>query len=196
MHRVVVMSVKAFAAQMRQEIESLKSQGTASIYCDNLISYLSEIERSPEPEISPLGIENYKADLQNWVESNKHLHEFNLEMFRSVISSGQNALKSMFLLNGGASVALLAFIGHLAQFRAAMVNVFSTCLLPFVIGVLVIAMASGFTYLSQWLYAGNSPKSHKWGLVVNILCIILGFASCGFFIWGICRSYSVFLSYT
>ncbi len=62
---------------------------------------------SDEPEPSAVEIERYRANLQNWVESNKHQHEQRLELFRSVITSVQSAIKSSFLLNGGASVALL-----------------------------------------------------------------------------------------
>src|SRR5205823_6150772 len=145
------MSPKQFAAQMKATIEDIKSKGTAAIYCDNLIAYLNEVQNSPEPEPSPLDIERYKADLQNWIEANKYQHEGRLEMFRSVITSGQNAIRSSFLLNGGAAVALLAFIGHLAQFKAERVPEFAACLLPFAYGVLAIAVTSGFTYLSQWL---------------------------------------------
>ena len=36
---------------------------------------------------------------------------FDIEMFKSVIIAGQAALKSAILINGGATVALLAFIG-------------------------------------------------------------------------------------
>lgn len=122
------MSVKQFAAQMKATIEDIKSKGTAAIYCDNLITYLNEVQNSPEPEPTPLDIERYKADLQNWIEANKYQHEGYLELFRSVIISGQSAIKSSFLLNGGAAVALLAFIGHLARFRADKVPEFAASL--------------------------------------------------------------------
>ena len=111
------MSVKQFAAQMKATIEDIKSKGTAAIYCDNIIAYLNEVQNSPEPEPTLLEIERYKADLQNWIEANKHQHEGNLEMFRSVITAGQGAIKSSFLLNGGAAVAVLAFIAHISQTR-------------------------------------------------------------------------------
>ena len=102
------MSTRQFAAQFRTLIEDVKAKGTAAIYCDNLIDYLKEVENSPEPELTPLEIEKYKADLQNWIEANKSGQETQLEVFRSVISSGQSAIKSSFLLNGGAAVRLNA----------------------------------------------------------------------------------------
>lgn len=189
------MSVKQFAAQFKAIIQDIKFKGTAAIYCDNLIAYLNEVENTPEPEPSPIEIERFKADLQNWVETNKHQHDQRLEMFRSVITSGQGALKSTFFLNGGAAVALLAFIGHLAQFSPAKVPVLAACLLPFALGVLATAVTAGFTYLSQWFYASSNPYSRKAGFALNILCILLGLGSYGLFAWGLFSTYRTFLAY-
>ena len=69
------MSTKQFATQMKAMIEDIKAKGTAAIYCDNLIAYLSEVQNSPEIEPTPIEIERYKADLQNWIELNKHSNE-------------------------------------------------------------------------------------------------------------------------
>jgi hypothetical protein len=189
------MSAKQFAAQMKAMIEEIKAKGTAAIYCDNLIAYLAEVQNTPEAEPSPIQIERYKADLQNWIETNKNNHEGRLEMFRSVITSGQAAIKSSFLLNGGAAVAMLAFIGHLAQFKSEKVPTFAACLMPFAYGVLAIAVTSGFTYLSQWFYTSPRPWARKIGFTFNILCILLGFSSYGFFLWGIYDTYRSFIAY-
>jgi hypothetical protein len=179
------MSTRQFASQLRSLIEDVKSKGTAAIYCDNLIAYLREVENSPEPELTPLEIEKYKADLQNWIEVNKSGQEAQLELFRSVIAAGQSAIKSSFLLNGSAAVALLAFIGHLAQFKPSAVAKFGECMLPFTYGVLAIAVTSGLTYLSQWLYASPKVKAVKAGFYVNLACIALGITSYGLFVWGL-----------
>ncbi len=179
------MSTRQFASQLRTLIEDVKSKGTAAIYCDNLIAYLREVENSPEPELTPLEVEKYKADLQNWIEANKSGQEARLELFRSVIAAGQSAIKSSFLLNGGAAVALLAFIGHLAQFKASAVARFGECMLPFAYGVLAIAVTAGLTYLSQWLYASPKPKAVKAGFYTNLACIALGIGSYACFVWGL-----------
>ena len=189
------MSVKQFAAQMKATIEDIKAKGTAAIYCDNIIAYLNEVQNSPEPNPTPLDIERYKADLQNWIEANKHQHEGRVEMFRSVITAGQGAIKSSFLLNGGAAVAWLAFIAHMAQFNVEKVPGFAACLLPFGFGVLAIAVTSGFTYLSQWLYASHNKSAQTAGFVFNIVCILLGVASYGLFTWGLFATYHVLAAY-
>jgi hypothetical protein len=179
------MSTRQFASQLRALIEDVKAKGTAAIYCDNLIAYLREVENSPEPELTPLEIEKYKADLQNWIEENKSDQEVHLELFRSVIAAGQSAIKSSFLLNGGAAVALLAFIGHLAQLNPSAVARFGECMLPFTYGVLAIAVTAGLTYLSQWLYASPQANAVKAGFCVNLACIALGIGSYAFFVRGL-----------
>lgn len=189
------MSVKQFAADMKATIEGIKANGTAAIYCDNIIAYLDEVQNSPEPEPTPIEIERYKAKFQIWVNENKSRHAGEIEMFRSVITAGQGAIKSSFLLNGGASFAMLAFIGHLAQFNTPMVPVFAKCLILFAFGVLAVAVTSGSTYLSQWFYGQSLGWTKKTGFLLNILCIVLGIVSYGMFTWGMFKSYFAFIEY-
>lgn len=186
------MSTKKFASEMRDVIEGIKAQGIHEVSCDNLIAYLQMVEGSRGDDPSSLEVERYKAELQNWVEANRRNHEGQMEMFRSVITAGQSAIKSSFLLNGGAAIALLAFIGNLTQHRPDKVAAFASCLVPFALGVLAIAVTSGVTYLSQWLYHRSSPMPRKVGLGLNILAMVLGFASYGLFSWGL---YDVYLSF-
>jgi hypothetical protein len=189
------MNAKQFAAQMKTMIEDIKSKGTAAIYCDNIIAYLNEVQNSPEPDPTPLDFERYKADLQNWIETKKYEYEGSLEMFRSVITSGQGAIKSSFLLNGGAAVALLAFIAHLAEYNAGKVPELAACLLPFAFGVLSIVVTSGSTYLSQWSFASHRDGAKKAGFALNILCILLGIASYVLFTYGLMATYRVLVAY-
>ena len=189
------MSVQSFANEFKELIVSIKNKGTAAIYCDNLIAYLEEVSKQPTHEPTDAELEQYKAQLQHDIELSKNDHATNLEMFRSVISSGQNAIRSSFLLNGGASVALLAFISHLTTSKVEKVASFADALIPFVIGVLAITITAGLTYLSQWFYAHDTKASIRTGFILNIIIIILGLASYGFFIWGMCVTYENFKTF-
>ncbi len=189
------MTMQKFAKQLKDTIQEIKNNGTAAIYCDNLISYLDEVSKSSSQNLTEIDLEKYKADLQIHIEQNKSYHASQLEMFKSVITFGQNAMRSSFLMNGGAAVALLAFIGHLAVLKPENVASFAAALMPFVFGVLAMTMTSGFTYLSQWLYASENKKSQKWGFGFNIVCIALGISSYGFFMWGMCRASFAFTQF-
>jgi type IV secretory pathway VirB4 component len=151
------MDAKDFAQELRDIVDELKTKGVESISSENLIKYLDEALRdiSTSARPSEATIERYKAELQKWVEEHKNIHAQGVEMFRSVIQAGQNALRTAFLMNGGASVALLAFVGHLSSVAPERVSTLAPSLTVFVGGVLVAALASGVTYLSQWFYAGE-----------------------------------------
>ena len=127
----------------------------------------------------------------------EHEHQRNMEMFRSVITVGQGAIKSAFLLNGGAAVALLAFIAHLIQINSEKVEVtdFSFCLLLFGWGTLAVAVASGFTYLSQYAYAASQKWIITTGVILNIIYVALVSASYGMFLWGLYATYRAFVAY-
>ncbi|MFC1588714.1 hypothetical protein ACFL3P_00410 [Pseudomonadota bacterium] len=189
------MSTREFAAQLKETIQGIKNDGTAAIYCDNLIAYLEDVEKSPSQAPTEVELEKYKADLQLHIEQNKNSHASQIEMFRSIITSGQNAIRSSFLMNGGASVALLAFIGHLAEIKPDMVASFTGVLMPFVLGVLAMTMTSGFTYLSQWLYNSENTTVQKWGFKLNVACICLGISSYVCFMWGMWCAYYAFTNF-
>jgi hypothetical protein len=186
------MTTPEFAAQLSETIRGIKENGTAAIYCDNLIAYLDEVAQKPAEEPTNAELAQYQAELQLRIEQGKGQHSAAVEMFKSVITAGQNAIRSAFLLNGGAAIALLAFISNLTTNKPDKVAEFSSVLMPFVIGVLAISLTSGFTYLSQWLYASENETSKKAGFWFNMLCIALGLSSFGFFIWGMIRASEAF----
>ena len=90
---------------------------------------------------------------------------------------------------------MLAFIGKLTDTQAAKIPAFSSSLTIFVIGVLLITITSGLTYLCQWFYAGESRRKSKAGFAFNIAAIVLGLCSYGVFIWGVCEAYAAFIHF-
>ena len=188
------MNTKEFAIELKETIKSIKEeQGVEAIKCDNLLGYLDQVIKSPETQLDQAKMEQYKAQLQVCVEQNKNQHAWDIEMFRSVILAGQNALKTAFLMNGGATIALLAFLGKLSDQHQEKIAIFANGLLIFVIGVLIIVVASGATYLSQWFYAKS--KCEKVGYTLNMFVVLLGLASYGFFIWGAIVTYKAFVGF-
>ncbi len=189
------MNAKEFAEEMKQTVAGIKANGIEAIKCENIMAYLDEVLNSPEDEPRPIDVERYRADLQNWIEANKYQHENHLELFRSVITAGQNAIKSSFLLNGGAAVALLAFIAHLAEFDPTKISAFAACLVYFAIGAFAVAVISGLTYLSQWWYGSDYGWARKLGFGCNIACILLGIGSYAIFAWGLLAAHRAFLTF-
>jgi len=188
------MTVKKFASQLLESVRDIKKH-SESIHCDNLITYLESAIATTPSEATTDQIEHLKAQLQLMVEREKSNYANDLEMFRSVIQSGQNAVKSALLMNGGAAVALLAYIGKLTETQQLRIPVFAEALAIFVLGVFAIVVSSGSTYLSQWFYAEEATWKQRVGLGFNLFSITLGLASYGFFIWGMSVAYSAFLAF-
>lgn len=130
-----------------------------------------------------LKCEQYKA------ECDLNLEEYKLK-FQATVQSGQAALKSAFLINGGAAVALLAFIGNAWTKTQANINGLGFPLLLYVFGVLFPAVASGLTYLSQCQYGksikdddhfARSARKIKWVVIVFVILSYFLFAIATFF---------------
>ncbi|WP_258241145.1 hypothetical protein [Pseudidiomarina homiensis] len=184
------MSAKTLAQSLRDEIAHLKNeQGINVIQSDALLAYLDRVIDAPEEDVDPVKLEQIRAQLQANVEDRKAQQSSALEMFRSVITAGQNAIKTSLLMNGGATIALLAFLGKLTTENPDKLSVFSTSLMIFTFGVFVTGLVSGFTYLSQWLYSSQREQSKLWGWVLNVSCIVLGLSAYGIFIWGAIDAY-------
>ena len=189
------MTLHEFAAELKTAIVEIQSQGQQSISCHGLVAHLNSVLSSPEHAAPHGEIERLKAFLQAEVETQKAMHLGNLEMFRSVITYAQTAIRSSMILNGGAAVALLAFIAHLATVNSDKVVLFAGCLLWFAVGALLIGLTAALAYLSQWFYHRYSAASLRTGGLLNIACIVLGLASYGTFAWGLFSTHEAFTSF-
>lgn len=188
------MSAKEFARQLKSEIDGFAAQGQDSISIDTLTSGLNKFIEAPEQESEAILIERLKAHLQSNVEIQKYNHSADLEMFKSIIETGQNALKAFVLLNGGAAVALLAFIGKLAEVSRLHIPLFAAPLKFFVIGAFLSVASSGLTYLTQVMYSEKGKWRNCAGITLHLGTIILGLASLGMFGYGTHRAYEAFIA--
>ena len=186
------MSVQRFAEELKAAILEGKGRGATSIPCDGLIAYLDEVLKSGTGEEQEFELERLRASLQADIESHKAMNQAHLEMFRSVITTGQTAIRSSLILNGGSAVALLAFIGHLATDKTDKVTLFAPCLFIFGLGALAIVITSGFTYLSQWLGSSTVARVRTASVVINYIAIGLGIASYFAFLYGLFETFNAF----
>jgi hypothetical protein len=75
-----------------------------------------------------------------------------VESFKAGNLAGREALKAIIFVNGGAAVAMLAFVGHLASISATheTIMAFGKPLSWFVQGVFFGTFATGLIYISRW----------------------------------------------
>lgn len=130
----------------------------------------------------PLKVEEYRAQVSGWVEQIKHSNTTRVEMFKSVIATGQTAINSAILINGGASVATLALIGNVVNEQTTIAGKLACALTMFAYGVLSPVVAAGTTYFAQFLYSYQKTMS---GRIFHGISICLVIASYVLFCLGI-----------
>lgn len=188
------MDAKAFAEELKTSITEVKSQGHETVNCDNLIKYIDMVvEATSNDNKTDENTEALKARLQLSLEEHKYNLSANLEMFKSIIQSGQNAIKTMLLLNGGAAIALLAFIGKLSDNNSSAIPDFAYSITAFVIGALAIGITSCLTYLSQIAFDSDVKWHNKIGTTLQATCVALGLTSISAFAFGTYKTYQAFL---
>ena len=181
---------------MREAVRIVRDEkGMKVIPCNSLIAYLDEVIKSPTDELDEFQKEKYKAEWQHWVEQNKAVETYRLEMLRSVLNAGQGALKSAFLMSSGAVIALLAFIGKLSENHLNQIPLFAKSMSCFVAGVFFVGLAYGGTYLAQNFYAVEKSWANKIAPWLNLLIIGLVLVNYGLFVWGAMIAYDAFLKF-
>lgn len=171
------MDSREMIQKLKQDLSSLQTQKQEFVSIPALKNHLDALElhaiSSSETQklLHVSNLEWYRAQ-----------QEMNREMFRSVIDAGSAAVKSSLLINGGASVALLAFIGNIGA-KGHIPNALLVAIASFCIGVLTSAMAMGARYLSQHCYAHNLPAWANPLRYVSIGLVIVAYLAFGFGIY-------------
>lgn len=111
--------------------------------------------------------------------------EHAIETYRSLISISVEGLKSIMLLNGGAIVALLAYLGQASSGPrlAARVRCSIAC---FVIGLIAVSLAFVTSYMTQLTlynqsinlqnYKGPRHERYLWATVILAILSVISFA--------------------
>ena len=87
----------------------------------------------------------------------EYSREFYFESFKSMCVFASEALKSLFLISGGADIAILAFVGHLIAIgKIAEAKSFAPSLMAFFTAALLASASFCFSYLAQFFYGQNS----------------------------------------
>jgi hypothetical protein len=145
--------------EIQNAIEELKIIGRKTIRVSALEKYLMKLKsdmttttHSSKAE-RDFTLAHYNAKCEASLAQFNADHEIELEHVKVVSQAGNFALKSAILINGGASVALLAFLGKIWGSATIVQNVLlinmPLALLLFVLGVLSSAVAAGLNYLAS-----------------------------------------------
>lgn len=110
------------------------------------------------------------------------------ETYKSLITLSVEGFRYLALINGGAVVALLAYLGNVAKGGGPVPNL-GAPLLWFLVGLVACGVAMAFAYLTQLrllndlLAAGSFSTKHKSTLRVAILGYFVSLASFSYGAW-------------
>uniref|UniRef100_A0A6H1ZEA4 Uncharacterized protein n=1 Tax=viral metagenome TaxID=1070528 RepID=A0A6H1ZEA4_9ZZZZ len=185
------MEAKALIGHIRESVGDAVAKGQEQISSANLLQFLNNLDAAVDAA-EPLA----QAQREFEKVQLEHSHQWDQEMFRSVIDSGQAALKAAFLVTGGGAAALLAFTGSAwKHLPAAGIQSLATALFLLGLGAFLIALASGFTYLAQSCFAqAEFTASKRWkmsGEVIRWIAVTFVLTNYGLFFWTVCLASDV-----
>jgi hypothetical protein len=161
------MNINELIIDLRSGLGDLKEKGLTQIPIANIEAYLDAISKdvttppANDYHAREYALKKWELNTEIWKSDSARQHETNLEQFKSVIEAGGTALKSATLINGGAVIALLAFLGNIMSKepyfgQSLQVAALNRSMAAFVCGVGFAGLASGARYIAQACYFEKS----------------------------------------
>ncbi len=191
------MKSKEAIQEVRKSLDNTKQAGETSVSIEAMDNFMAQLEKRAEQagEFNKLEherlLKEFEVNNARNIAASQNMTSHSIEMFKSVITAGQAALKSSMIINGGAAAALLAFTGRIWTEGSTklVTNTLSLSILLFCIGVLLAAFATGTTYLSQFSYASEWRKT---GSFINVLSVGSVLSSYGVFLYACIKAANSF----
>ena len=136
-----------------------------------------------------------KIVLNKEITMDDNANNLDIAVYKAVNKQGQNALKASLLINGGASLALLAFISIAMGQNTGnlpLLKLFSP-MFQFTLATLLSAIAFGATYLTGLVQNVGGSKKMLWFWFFNLSAIFMIIASYVLFFIGSLRVYFAFI---
>jgi len=183
------METKEAIDKFKSDLAEVKAQGQSTVAIEALENYLGGLEKD-----ASLSFEMRKLEYQQTLAHYDAQTKSQLEMFKSVIDAGKEALNATLLINGGAVVAFLGFLGSMLSKGGseALGLKLTIPLLFFGFGVLFGALGFGFRYCAQFTYARQWIKA---GHIFNVISVLFATAAYTAFGYGVYVAYSAFTTH-
>jgi hypothetical protein len=159
--------------ELLSEVRQLKGKGIKTVELDRLEAALvatNAAESKDEEWKIKLTDLKHQSDLAAY-EAGQNM---NRSLLEAAIAFAGAALKSALLINGGAAVAMLAYLGNT---HSGATGEFPYAMLMYTGGVLLAAMGTGGSYLAQYHYAKRNDKVGDRFRSVAIALIIVSYVA-------------------
>lgn len=183
------METKEAIQKLKTDLVALKERGQEQVKILALEQYLTDLEHVATESAEWRNHQHQSSLAQYDAQATS-----DLEMFKSVLESGREALKAVLLINGGAAVALLGALSYVVS-RDGSQELglgISVSLADFGGGVLLAALSSGARYVTQFVYKDGHNRT---GHVFNGLSILLATTAYVAFGFGMFHAYDTFNSF-
>lgn len=193
-------NLKKNAKKMIAEIKQLQAKGCKKIKLGNLLKYVQEnfiddeerlLSHAEEAKLEYQGkLAEYQAREGSRLAQYRANVDSSLEMFKAVIHFAGTTLKMLFWLNGGAAVAMLAFLGNIWSKcpSSVIASGIIKALWFFCLGIVISVICCGFSYFCQVCFTEISK--HQWlGSILRITAVLCGCGTIWFFLRGIYAVY-------
>ncbi len=173
-------------ARIKTDVEATRSSGHSWVSIDGLERYLDSLAQH-----ATTPIETQALDQQRLLAGYDVRAKWDLEMFKSVIDAGKEALNAAILINGGAVIALLGFLSSAATkgVPKALGLGLTDPLLYFGSGVLLSAIAFAGRYLTQYCYQSDHNKT---GIGFHAATVLMATSTYVAFGCGVFKTYVTF----
>lgn len=154
------MESKEIIESITSQLSSLKNNGHEAVSIEGLETYLKDLS-SQATRSQEMQLAHYNAQYQSNIEQYKESKAEWRELFKATIGHAQSAIKLLALVNGGAAVALLAFIGKIwsPEFNSTLIAAYiPLALVLYCCGVGAAAVTQLLTYLSQHFFTYDGDK--------------------------------------
>ncbi len=179
------MELSKAVSRFRHDLAAVKDGGTSHLEIENIVQYLDHLESQATASL----------ELRQ-MQHQSHLAQYNatismqVESFKAVIGAGKEAINASIIINGGAVISLMAFMGNVAgKSEKNFVHLLAFPLLLFGAGVFCGGIAFGTRFISQFFYsamenrksviAGHCFNSIAWlSVVASGVCFASGILVC------------------
>lgn len=172
------MNAKELIGIMQKSIEIAKGSKIKVFTIESIESWINKDLAELVNKTSPTKeeTEHYsRVAIPTRLEGFNGQNSQDVEVLKAVFLFGGAALKSAILINGGAAVALLAFMGSIFIGKPDVVKELTCPLMVFTSGVLSAAIASSASYFSQGYYSRKNESAGNFWRRIAIICVVFSY---------------------